>query len=121
MSKEVVKKFKTFSKLNEIINLKLKNELEDIWDNYLKLADIIDGIISEEGELSTRYWKNGVEDELYDILDSVKIVGDILDNKQRIINNFNMLMDGLDGWKSEGKSLSRYGSLSKINKSLFKK
>lgn len=122
MSKEMGKlidDFKTFNdkKLNENVN----EDLINLWNNYLKLVDIIDGIISEHGELSTRYWKDGLEEELDDITSNTKTTKDIFNNKQRIINNFNMLMDGIDGWLSEGKSISRYGSLSKINKSLFKK
>lgn len=122
MSKEMRKlidDFKTFNdkKINESVN----EDLINLWNNYLKLVDIIDGIISEEGELSTGYWKEGLEEELDDITLNTKTIKDIFNNKQRIIENFNMLMDGIDGWISEGKSISRYGSLSKINKSLFKK
>ena len=94
-------------------------ELTTNWNNYLALANIIDGIISEEGELSLRYWENGVDEELNYIINNTKSTYDIINNKQRIIANFNMLMDGIDGWISEGKSISRYGELSKINRSLF--
>lgn len=96
-------------------------DLINLWNNYLKLVDIIDGIISEHGELLTRYWKDGLEEELDDIISNTKTTKDIFNNKQRIIDNFNKLMDGIDGWISEGKSISRYGSLSKIDKSLFMK
>jgi hypothetical protein len=124
MSKEIrkmndkVKNFRQF--VNEQINQNESNDLKNFWNNYLKLVDIIDGIISEEGELSTRYWKDGLEEELDNITSTIKTIKDISDNKQNIINNFKSLIDGINGWISEGKSISRYGSLSKIDMKYFR-
>ena len=121
MSKDIRKMIDKVKNFKQFVNENVNEDLITLWNNYLKLVDIIDGIISEEGELSTRYWKDGLEEELDEITSNTKTTKDIFNNKQKIINNFNMLMDGIDGWISEGKSISRYGSLSKINKSLFKK
>ena len=89
------------------------------WSEYIKLVDIMDGIISEHGELSLRYWKKGVETEMEDITFMVLTTDDVVRHKDRITANFKLLMDGLNGWASEGRSVSRYGSLSNINISLF--
>lgn len=102
-----------------ISNKSDRDNLINLWNNYLKLIDIIDGILSEHGELSTRYWVDGLENEIDDITSNIKTVGDIYNNKQRIVSNFHKLMGGIKGWISEGKSISRYGSLSKINLWLF--
>lgn len=44
-------KIKTFEQLNT------EDLVRDLWNPYMAIVDIIDGIISEEGELSDRYWK----------------------------------------------------------------
>ena len=44
---------------------------------------------------------------------------DVVRHKDRITTNFKLLMDGLNGWVSEGRSVSKYGSLSNIDMSLF--
>lgn len=111
---------KHLKSFNVKINENNTDDLIIFWSEYLKLVDIIDGIISEHGELSESYWKTGLEDELDEITSTIKTSKDIFDNKQRIIDNFKSLKDGIDGWISEGKSIARYGDLSNIHISLFK-
>lgn len=96
------------------------NQAMLFWDNYIKLVNIIEGIISEHGNLSTSYWKDGVEKEMEDITFFVLTTDDVVKYEKRIKTNFNLLLDGLSGWASEGKSISRYGSLSDIDMELFK-
>jgi hypothetical protein len=94
-------------------------QIFEFWDEYIKLVNIIQGIVSEYGELSTSYWQKGVETEMEDILFMVLTTDHVVKYKKRIITNFNLLMDGLSGWASEGRSVSKYGSLSDIDTTLF--
>lgn len=107
-------------KWGEYLNENSNSELINLWNEYLKLVDIIDGILSEHGELSDAYWQTGLAEELDSITEVVKTTKDVSDNKERIIKNAKSLLDGLTGWDEAGKSLSRYGSLLSIKTSLFK-
>lgn len=102
--------------LNEKIKINGYNDLVDIWNEYIKLVDIIDGIISENGELSDSYWQTGVEQN---IITDISTVQQIFDRQDEIIKNFNDLYDGLQGWISAGHNISRYGNINKINKKLI--
>ena len=106
-------------KENETIN-ESRNEMLNLWNNYMKLVDIIDGILSEHGELSDSYWKPNTETDLDQITSTVKNVKDINYNQQKIKDNFNNLIDGINGWLSAGHDITKYGNLSKINTSIFK-
>lgn len=110
-------------KINEKIEVTGFNDLVDIWNEYLKLVDIIDGIISENDGLSDSYWKAGVEEELNKITNEYQIstAKQIFDHHDEIIKNFNDLYDGLQGWTGAGHNISRYGNINKINKKLIKK
>ena len=96
------------------------NQAMQFWGEYVKLVNIMEGIISEHGDLSLRYWQKGVEQEMEDITFFVLTTDDVVKHEKRIKANFNLLLDGLSGWASEGKSFSRYGSLSDIDIELFK-
>ena len=95
------------------------------WNVYLEFVEGIDGIISEYGALPTSYWKNGVQDELDSITESVKTKAGIIANKVRIINNATDLLDGLTGIIGSGKiSEYRYfkpGAIAGIRKMLSDK
>jgi len=104
---------------NDFLNENSNNELIDLWNNYAELVDIIDGIISEHGELSDSYWQTNVENDL-DLITNQDITPEYIErNKEEIIKNFKELWDGLIGWSSAGNSIERYGSLKGIKKSLF--
>ena len=88
--------------------------------NIRKLIDIINGIISENGRLSNSFWKDNMEEELDEIASTIKTIDDIRKNKDKIIKNFNDLLDGLNGWTIGGRNISKFGSISNIDKSFFK-
>lgn len=96
------------------------DQIIHFWGEYVKLVNIIEGIISEYGDLPNEYWQKGVQREMEDITFFVLTVDHVVKYKKRIIANFNLLFDGLDGWSSEGKSISKYGSLSDIDIELFR-
>lgn len=87
-----------------------------LWDAYIKFVDGIDGIISEHGELSDSYWKEGTEAELDSITGSIKTVGDVQKNRERIIDNATALLDGLIGTLASGRiSEDRYFQPGAVN------
>lgn len=96
------------------------DQIIHFWGEYVKLVNIMEGIISEYGDLSLKYWQKGVQQEMENITFFVLSVDDVVKHKKRIIANFNLLFDGLDGWACEGKSISKYGSLSDIDIELFR-
>jgi len=104
--------------LNESVTTDF-NKLVDMWNEYLKLVDICDGILSENGELSDAYWKEGTEVELDRITNELGInnAHDIFKHRAEIIQNFNDLYDGLQGWNGAGNK--NFGDINAINKNLF--
>jgi hypothetical protein len=113
-SSNLILKFNKFMKVNESSNSPVK-----IWNEYVKLVDIIDGILSEHGELSSRYWIDSAYDELEDITNADVTIEYITSNLSRIRQNFKDLWDGLEGWSISGHSVERYGNMYEIDKSLF--
>jgi hypothetical protein len=108
---------------NEFLNendSKNNNHYIDLWNNYLSLVDIIDGVISEYGELPSSYWQDNCQQDLDNITSEQNVtVQYISDNETKIKTNFKELMDGLNGWMGAGNGISKYGSLSDIDISLF--
>ena len=115
--KRIVLTFEQF--VTENILIEAKSDPVKMWNEYMKLVDILDGIISEYGELSSSYWKAGAETRLDDLTTKIRTVGDIERNRKQIIDSFKELMDGLNGWMS-GHDVSRYGRPASIKASVFK-
>ena len=90
---------KTFK---EFLNENNNNYL-DIWNQYLKLVSIIDGIISENGELSDSLWREGVESKLDELTNGDVNLNFIKTHIDEIIQNYKDLYDGLEGWYMEGR------------------
>lgn len=92
-----------------------------IWNEYIKLVDIIDGIISEHGELPIAYWKDGVETKMDEITKDYQISTpeSITPVLSEIKQNFKDLYDGLTGWVSSGHDVTRYGNYNSIQARLF--
>lgn len=92
-----------------------------IWNEYIKLVDIIDGIISEHGELPIAYWKDGVETKMDEITKDYQISTpeSITPVLSEIKQNFKDLYDGLTGWYMSGHDVSRYGNYNGIQPKLF--
>jgi len=88
----------------------------ELWNAYMGLVDGIDGIISEEGELSDAYWKDNVEKDLDEITSYVKMEHHIAEKKDMILKNLEELLDGLDGVIGSNKvSEDRYFKKGVIN------
>ena len=115
--KRVVLTFEQF--VAESALTEAKSDPIKMWNEYMKLVDILDGIISEHGELSNSYWKSGAEDRLNELTAKIRTVSDIENNRNQIINSFKELMDGLNGWMG-GHDVSRYGRPASIKVSVFK-
>lgn len=110
---------KVTEKLNESVDY-TNDELVKMWNNYMKLVDIIDGIISEHGELPDNYWSDDCDSDLDFLTDAEITVDYIRDNIELIKKNFNDLLDGLSGWVASGHDIDRYGSLNGIDKNIMK-
>jgi hypothetical protein len=115
--KRIIMTFEQF--IIENILIETKSDPIKMWNEYMKLVDILDGIISEHGELSNSYWKSGAEDRLNELTAKIRTVSDIENNRNQIINSFKELMDGLNGWMG-GHDVSRYGRPASIKVSVFK-
>lgn len=118
---EEIERLKGLSEnLNENISQNESEELIRKWNKYMDLVEIIDGILSEQGELPGSYWQSNVESDL-DQLTSTKNVNPyyIKDNYELIKKNFEEIMDGLEGWQINN-DIGKFGSLRGINKNLFK-
>jgi len=79
-----------------------------LWSTYMELVNGIDGIISEFGELPTRYWKEITANELNRITDVVKDISDVNEERKNIKKNLEELLDGISGWTSEKGPPNRY-------------
>lgn len=90
--------------------------LKAIWSKYLKLVDILDGIISENGSLPRSYWKSEDIKEMDDLTESSKTLGDLQRNESRIVKNFNNLLESTNAYISVGHSIDRYGSMRGLKK-----
>lgn len=90
--------------------------LKKIWSKYLKLVDILDGIMSERGSLPQSYWKTQDAEEMDVLTATLKTVGDLQANEKRIVENFNKLLDSTNAWISAGNSIDRYGSMRGLKK-----
>lgn len=91
-----LKVFESFE-LNEV------SQSIKLWNAYMGLVDGIDGIISEEGELSSSYWKDNVQADLDKITGEVKTEADVKKNTEAIMKNLTELLDGLDGYIGSGR------------------
>jgi hypothetical protein len=101
----IIKKFKLF----EAAAPWSQQQLIMLWEAYMSIVNGIDGIISEEGELSNSYWKDNVEKDLDNITNYVKNIEQIEEKKSDIIKNFGELLDGLKGAMASGRiNQSRY-------------
>ena len=69
----------------------------------MELVEIIDGIISENGELSDSFWKSGVEQKLDELTPENVDLNFIKTHLIEIVQNYKDLYDGLEGWYSEGR------------------
>lgn len=80
-----------------------------VWDTFYDLLSGVDGIMSEEGDIS-RYWDQKMYDEEIDpVTQTIKTAGDVKDNLDNIKKWAKMLLDGVEGNRSEGKySEDRY-------------
>lgn len=106
----IVTKFELFESSGSV-------PLYDLWTIYMGLVDGIDGVISEEGELSDAYWKDNVEKDLDEITGYVKTAKQIGEKKDEILKNLEELLDGLDGAIGSGRiSEDRYFKKGAINK-----
>ena len=90
--------------------------LTTIWSKYLKLVDILDGIMSEHGTLPQSYWNPQDTQEMDVLTSTLKTVGDLQANEKRIVENFNKLLESTNAWISAGNSIDRYGSMRGLKK-----
>lgn len=84
----------------------------DLFVAFTNLVDGLDGIISEEGELSDRYWKEDVQsriDSYNDLWGKKAAIEAMPEEKVKALKTLcDDIIDGLEGWESEGNSLGRY-------------
>lgn len=94
---------------------------EDLWIAFTNLVDGLDGVISEEGELPSSYWKGDVEERINKYNDHWSSSGKNITDKdipalKQLVDD---MFDGIDGYESEKGGMDRYfksGVLSNIKK-----
>lgn len=91
--------------------VEVTKEFLHIWNSYQDLVEGLDGIISEQGELSDAYWKKNAMNDMDDISyeQPFKKDGKVFLNVDlaKLKTNLKDLLDGLDGWEINNKS-SKY-------------
>lgn len=77
--------------------LKKYNEFMDFVNNK------IDYVLSREGELPDNYFETGLEERMNNLIDKIKTVNDIIENKNEFEYVYAKLIDGYNGLKVSGK------------------
>ena len=92
-----INQFKRINENSSTNILKKYNEFIDFVNNK------IDYVLSREGELPDNYFENGLETRMNNLIDKIKTVNDIIQNKDEFEYVYAKLIDGYNGLKSSGK------------------
>ena len=94
----------------------MKKTIVDLWNSYLGLVYILDGVIAEHGELPTSFWNLSAEADMRYIAKHRTTIAYISTNKEQIVHNFKELWNGLEEYVIAGNDVSKYGSIESIDK-----
>ncbi len=122
----IMPSFDEFKKSMTEAKLKKTNEATDndyvnLWNEYMKLVNIADGLMSEVGDLPKSYWKSNVQKDM-DALTSGSITPEYIKGKEKEIKkNAKELIDGFNGYfgSMDPKSAKKYGSFGGIKTKMF--